>query len=69
MPRSSEKKDKKDDSNESSEEDLTEQQVQDLKTELGKSLPATEVDKIGNVFSKFTAGKSDEEKLAGVVCY
>lgn len=69
LPRSLKKAHKlvNNDSNESSEEDLTEQDVQDLKSVLAKSLPPDDVEKAGNVFSKFTAGRTDEEKLAGIV--
>lgn len=58
-----------DSSEESSLEDLTEQDVQDLKVELAKSLPAKDVEDITNAFMKLTPGKTDQEKAQGFISW
>lgn len=54
------------DSDESSEE-FTDETLVEMRKELSKSLQPTEVDKIVNIFSKFTKGSTPEQSLEGVV--
>lgn len=56
-----------DDSNEKSSEELTEKDLQELRTALEKELPKENVDKVINVFEKFRAGTSPETRIAGFV--
>lgn len=55
------------DSSEKSSEEFTEKDLQELKAALEKELPKEKVEKIVNVFSKFTEGNAPEKQMEGFV--
>lgn len=50
-----------------SDEEFTEKDVQKLTEELSKALPAADVEKLRNIFKKFTKESTPERHAEGVV--
>lgn len=51
----------------SSSEELTLEDIEKMRTEMLKTMKPEEVDRITNIFKKFTKDGTSEEKLEGVV--
>lgn len=54
-------------SNEKSSEEFTEKDLEELRAALEKELPKEKVDKVINVFAKFTEGTNPDKQLEGLV--